>query len=301
MLYNNNMICYKCLKELTGNNRYGLHPECFAQWFNLSDGEMEFSELIRKTSDRDSLRPELGSSLFQGKFKKYTARLSGDEYILKVCEKEYPELPQVEYLCNLAADRMGLSVADYFLINFYSSPAFVSKIFLPDYGVSNLIHMYHFLSAREEFSVENIVKIIEKETGKLHDVERFLELCLFDSLIGNHDRHGRNLALIEDRHGRTLAPFYDNPGYLGIEDASFLKAHHSPRGKIYTAESHEPTLADYKREIIGLGHDDVVERFIKRCHLPKILDIFSSPIISDLRRLAFKRLITERYEELLYG
>jgi serine/threonine protein kinase HipA of HipAB toxin-antitoxin module len=53
-------------------------------------------------------------------------------------------------------------------------------------------------------------------------------MCLFDALVGNHDRHGRNIALIETRKGHILSPFYDNPSYIGIEDHNLLLAEHNP-------------------------------------------------------------------------
>ena len=223
---------------------------------------------------------------------------------MRVCNKVFvrqiTKTVRMSYciLFESGAKISGIKIADFYYINFHGSPTFVTKIFLKGFGVSNLIHIYHYMKEKQEFNVENIVGIIKQQTGKLIHIERFLILCLFDALIGNHDRHGRNLALIETRKGKVLSPFYDNPGYLGIEEKSFLGAQHSPRGKIYTKASKEPTLGDYAVEIIRLGYPDLVEKFKQKCHLDKVHNIFTHSSMSKKRIEAFQKLITSRYDEL---
>jgi len=66
------------------------------------------------------------------------------------------------------------------------------------------------------------------------DVSIFIKTLLFDALIGNNDRHGRNLGFIVTSKGSTLSPIYDNVSYLSLESGGMLQAQHNPTGRINT-------------------------------------------------------------------
>ena len=117
---------------------------------------------------------------------------------MKVQQKEYPELPATEYLCNQIARMLGVKVPDFYFIRFQDvAETFVSKNFMQNYGTSNLVHLYHFVPNLEDFNCKTILQVIADKVGHLAAIEHFIRTCLFDALIGNHDRHGRNLALIQ--------------------------------------------------------------------------------------------------------
>ena len=128
--------------------------------------------------------------------------------------------------------------------------------------------------------------------------EDFIYLTLADSLIGNHDRHGRNLGFVQSSQGHQLAPFYDNVSYVGTEIDSLLEADHQPSGKIETAASSEPTLADYVKEWDRLGFNYVVESFRKACSIDKIAVLIASSCLTNKRQQALFRLIQKRSNEL---
>jgi len=296
------MICYKCLKTVEiDKSIYGLHGTCFRDWFQLQNLS-GFEQLNLKKSSFGSNSAaafsNINSSFYQGKFKKYSASLDNQQYLLKVKEKDYPELPSMEYLCNQIAVFLKLKVPVFYLILFYDHITFVSKNFIRLNRTETLHHIYHFISRETEFECATLVKVIENETKRLSEVEKFVELCLFDSLIGNHDRHGRNLALIEFKGQKMLSPFYDNPSYLGIEEDSLLEAQHSPRGKIATSETNEPLMTDYVREFKKLGHQEIAEKFFKKIKIDQMCKLIDKSFISEKRKEAFKRLILARYSEL---
>jgi len=300
------MICFKCRKAIADekNAVYGLHKECFEKWFMLSEA-IEFAGVARKETDSDKERNEpfsqFNSSFFQGKFRKYSASLNGVDYILKVEEKEYPELPATEFLCNEIARFFKIEVPEFYLIDFHGRNAFVSKNFINKNKIMALHHIYHYFQKDELFDVETLIKIIEKQTGQVSEVERFVKLCLFDALIGNHDRHGRNLAFIEEAKGHTvLSPFYDNPTYIGVEEEMLLGAQHDPKGKIATRLTNEPTMKDYATEFIETGHRIPVEEFMNGIDLDKLGIIVSESFISPKRKTALMKIIYERTMELRY-
>ena len=82
--------CLKCLKPLQSNKEYnstGLHTKCYVSYFELKSPQ-QFSSFVRQAADKKS-KPGIqlsvwNSSFFQGQFKKYSAILNGQSYIIKV-------------------------------------------------------------------------------------------------------------------------------------------------------------------------------------------------------------------------
>lgn len=297
------MKCFKCSQSVMKNDSfYGLHKKCFLEWFGLEQLS-EFMDVVRKDSDSENVEMEsfgeYNSSFFQGKFRKYSASLGSYDYILKVQENEYPELPATEFLCNQIAETMNIKVPEFYLIDFYGKTTFLSKNFINKKSISTLHHIYHFIKEGEPFNVSTVIDIIKEQTGRLSEVERFITLSLFDSLIGNHDRHGRNLAFLEDEKGRRmLSPFYDNPSYIGTEEETLLDAQHSPRGRIATAETSNPSMADYMKEFIETGYSSTVEKFYKRLDINKIEEMIEKSYLCKKRRKALMRIVKNRYKEM---
>ena len=172
---------------------------------------------------------------------------------------------------------------------------------MTDKTTSTLDHMYHFLKPDMQYDCETLVMIIGLRTGRRIDQEKFVYLTLADSLIGNNDRHGRNLGFINSSKGIFLSPFYDNPSALGVESYSFLSADLQPRGAIFTKHSNEPTMKDYLLEWKRLGYTNVIEQFRKKVSLIPLKQYLEFQFISEKRRNALKRLIGKRTEEIFNG
>ena len=315
------MICFKCQKSIKGVNVYGLHANCFLEWFELKD-LLKFSDLDPKKStrysDNHSSIKKMTDSFFHGRYRKYSAKLGTVQYILKVQEPKYPDLPATEYICNKIASLLNLYVPEYYLIRYQETKndqthsideeepkklhkqgliAFITRNFMQDY-VGTLNHIYKYLPKGEKnYSCENLIKVISEQTGKLVDVERFVEICLFDTFIGNHDRHGRNLGIIDTGKSRRLAPMYDNPSFLGTQkDDKFLLSHFNPSGVIRTSDSKEPKLLDYIREFKRLKLGSSCHKFIKKIinRFPLVIEEVQSSIISKRRKKAFVNLLNDR-------
>lgn len=303
-------ICYKCKHLIIEHAtiKHGLHAECYKDLFDptydsskLNDRDIEeFSNITPRETNLEirSSKSNINSSFFQGTFKKYSGSVYGREYILKTRTNEYNELPKSEYLCNQIAEYLNLDIARYYLIKYpEQNDCFVTYNFMQDYIGCNLVHIYHFIKANEEFNIENLFKIIEEKTGKYAELVKFIKLCLFDALIGNHDRHGRNIGFIQSASNYTLSPCYDNPSYLAIADEDFLGTDLSPKGKIYTSTTKEPGVPDYVNEFILLGYKAEVYDFFKTIDLKKIQNLVEDSFISQRRKQAFISLITKRYME----
>ncbi len=295
------MQCLKCLKEIESStaDHYGLHPECFQEWFNVPE-TAKFTGLQRRHSsslENPNSHSKQNNSFFHGKFKKYSASLAGNSYILKMRQDDAPELPEVEYLCNQIGKELSIPVAEFYYIDFYGDKTFVTKNFIKQDSPIDLQHIYHF-RPDEDHSCEELINAIAKETGRPFDTRIFINTLLFDSLIGNHDRHGRNLAFIVTSSSTKLSPIYDNVSYLSLETGPMLQADFNPTGRINTKDTFEPSMIDYVREFKRLGYQVEIDNFYKRLSMSKINQLINDSFCSDLMKQAIKRLIEKRFEEL---
>lgn len=296
--------CYKCGAFLQPNDPtwQGLHTSCFCDWFGIKSAE-PFQDVVARGEETTlpyDWMVRIASSFFHGKFRKYSAHLGQKSYLLKVQQPEYPELPATEFLSNQIAKYLYLQVPAHFLIRFENQKdAFVCENFMQEYIGCDLVHIYRYLKTPDQFSCEGLLHVLEAEIGRLEEIERFVELCLFDALIGNNDRHGRNLGIIKSGRQSFLAPFYDNPPYLALEDPDFLNVQHEPRGAIATQTTLEPTMKDYVQEWIRLDHDEPIKRFRNHVNLQEINKLIHNSFISSERKNALIRLVERRYKELL--
>lgn len=296
--------CLRCNQPVENSqSHYGQHFQCFKEIFSVPE-ILEFHSLARKeSSSNHEQKPPHLTSYFAGNYKKYEGKLGGSSYILKFSKTEYPELAPVEYVCNKIAYYCGIPVPIPFtLIEMSDSElAFVSKNFMHAMKThSTLVHIYRYLKeGTENYNVEQIATVIYQESNSSKDVTNFFKVLLFDALIGNHDRHGSNLAFVETAKGKALAPIYDNPSYLGLESGLMLKAHFSPKGKIWTKNSKEPAMIEYLEEINRLGAFETAKIFYKTLPLGRVEQTINEAVcLSELMKNALLKLINERYTEL---
>ncbi len=298
------MKCLKCFQDLIGSVKYGLHEKCFVDWFK-TDPKNDFLSLTQRSAtsrDPEAKETANNTSFYHGKFKKYSADLGPENFILKMREsKGAPELPEVEYLCNQIAALLGLPIPEFFYIDFFSDKVFVTKVFIKkNAGNANLEHIYKF-RPDEEHSCETLIKVISDTTKLPYDVDVFLNTILFDALIGNHDRHGRNLAFIVTPAKTVLSPIYDNVSYLSLVSGPLLGADFNPTGRITTKNSKEPSMKHYVEEFFRLGYRDTVLAFASKVKVPKIEAAIDQSFCSVEMKQAIKKLLNKRYKELLDG
>ena len=309
MQYIDYMNCLKCKKNIEKNSFYGLHPSCFMNWFKLNQFS-KFSDLDPKKSvsytDHDSITKDK-NSFYHGQYRKYSAKLNSIQYILKVQEPQYPDLPSVEYLCNKIADLLNLQAPKYYLIRYSEEDqigkqgllTFVTRNFNQDY-VGALHHIYKFLpKGNKHYNCKNIIGVIKEQTKSLNDIDKFVKIGLFDAFIGNNDRHGRNLGIIDTGRSKKLAPMYDNPSYFGIEDERLLQADFNISCAIRTSTVQKPKLLDYIQEFKSLKHGEVCLDFIKKIiqKYPLILEEVKSSEISQNRKKAFINFLSARLKD----
>lgn len=298
------MLCLypRCLKSLGEKVHYGMHPECFAEWFHVEENAefMGLQNISTSSSSGRDFTPQ-NNSFFQGKFKKYSAELQGEEYILKMRQAQAPELPDVEYLCNQIAQVCYIDVAAPFhLIELNGERVFVVKNFVRTETGEELQHIYQFRTDNQH-TCEDLISVIMEKTQQPANVATFIRMLLLDALIMNHDRHGRNLGFIARQGSYYLSPIYDNVSYLSLEMDKMLTMDFDLRGKIATKASHYPNMFDYAVELIRLGYQEEVQRFyqhLKSMGRTIITRLIDRSFCSGLMKEAMKKVINKRFEEL---
>lgn len=305
------MNCLLCGKPLESQPMHGMHDTCFCSELRV-EPQADFKDIFEETGNQERVTgpqapafKRFNSSFFHGRYRKYSGTLGENNYILKIEQPEFPELPAVEYICNLLARLWGLPLPEFHFIKYNNqSNAFLSKNLMDTYAPATLDHIYKFLKEDSNFDCQTLAEIIQRETGQLGDVHKFVDICLFDSIVGNHDRHGRNLAFITKSGGRILAPFYDNPSYIGIADPMLLEADLQPRGTIRTKESAEPTVKEYVAEFARLNLSLATERFKQRVlsKIPQAIAIIQhTTLLTPRRKIALLKLVEKRIQDLENG
>jgi hypothetical protein len=299
--------CFYCLSAIQAQSDeafgYGLHKECYLKWFSLKELE-EFSSIARRSNSNKKTGAALpkeswGASFFIGKFKKYSAMLASESYILKVKDDEAPELPELEYLCNQIAKETDIPNPDFYFLHFSNVGTFVTKNFVRKGANVDLTHIHHYLpGGASEYNCESIIKVILEHTKRLTNAETFIKTCLFDVLVGNGDRHSRNLGFLVTPRGIELSPIYDNASNLGLEQGEILKSDWNPTGKIATKDSTEPGCIEYVEDFFRLGYGDVVAKWFASVSLPKIKGLITKSFCGELMKQAMDRLVSKRYQEM---
>lgn len=157
-----NTACCKCRTELTREESwYGLHKNCFKECFGL-DEPTQFADLaVRSQSQAPQEHQVANISFFHGAYRKYSARLGNVNFILKVQQTEYPELPATEFLCNQIYESLNITIPNYYLIRFPAEQlCFVTKNFMSGLITSDLVHIYHFLKGGMSHDCASLVTII---------------------------------------------------------------------------------------------------------------------------------------------
>lgn len=184
----------------------------------------------------------------------------------------------------------------------------------PNYDDDN----FYDSSAKSYYSIEMIVNALEDD--KL--ISKFMEIPVFDCLIGNCDRHHSNWGVIKNLKTSKvkISPLYDNGSslccYVNEKDIeSFFKDKTRFKAQVYTksksrirwstSDVKEPRQFDLLSKISQNYYEytyNIVKKIktnLKEEHILEILNKYPEHIISNARKKLLKNYLSARIDEIV--
>lgn len=144
-------------------------------------------------------------------------------HILKPAIKGFNETIENEFICIKVAEKLGIQVPDikigyanntkYFLIQRYDREIIdnkIKRIHQEDFcQASNVISAYKY-QADGGVDFKRCFEILRKTSQPASSINQFIQLMVFNYLIGNNDAHGKNFSILHYDNGEIkFAPAYD--------------------------------------------------------------------------------------------
>ena len=264
-------------------------------------------EVVERSIAVPGVQAKLSMSVLKDTQRKAENRLTvvgalGGQYILKLPNEHFPEMPANEHVTMRIAEAFGIRVVPSALIRLESGElSYITKrVDRTERGEK--IHMLDMFQITEAFdkyksSMEKIGKALHKYSGNtLLDKLLFLELSVFCFLTGNNDMHLKNFSMMESPSGWILAPAYDllNVAILIPEDSEELALTLDGIKKKLNW-SHFEKLGK-NLELTDKQIQGVYKRLVKT--KPKAHDWINKSFLSDKMKKAYTELVENRYKKL---
>ncbi len=140
-------------------------------------------------------------------------------HIIKTPVKDLQGVVANEAYCMTLAKKLGFYVPDVDIlrvsdISLYAVKRYDRKI--DEQGIVGLVQedfcqaLNRNSQQKYNYSLKDCFDLIRREcSNPIEDSRKFLNLILFNGLIGNADGHAKNISLLHNENGTRLAPFYD--------------------------------------------------------------------------------------------
>ena len=227
------MNCLCCGKPIKGPSESGWHKNCIKRFFGTTRiPDLDITDEILESLALESVNKGLTVPGVQKKLSLHLLSGSKDPrltlvdyptgYILKPQVKEYPHMPEAEYLVMTMADACGIATVPHGLVMKGDEVAYITKrvdrVLEGDKIIKLAMEDFCQLDQRltqdkYKGSYERCAKAIEQYSSRkgLDLTELFIRL-VFCFVTGNSDMHLKNFSLIETSAGAgkyVLSPAYD--------------------------------------------------------------------------------------------
>ncbi len=238
-------------------------------------------------------------------------------HIIKPEPERFPGLVANEVLCMMLAKAVGLNVPAVSILRVGAKPCMVVQRYdriIADNGSITRVHQEDFCQAmgippEKKYQEEGgpllrdcIGLLREWSTVAALDIRDFLDVLIFNVLIGNADAHGKNYSILYRKTERRLAPFYDLVCTLAWPELSKIPA--MKIGKSDSIETVTPAHWQTMAREARVGWPMLRERMVDLCDQciagsrnTNILNAAQDPIMAD----HWAAIIQERGISLLQG
>lgn len=257
---------------------------------------------------------------------------NNEEYMLKfppinegIQEHGYSNSCISEYLVCHIIETLGLNVQQTILGEYEVQGEKKIVVACKDFteGTKNLKQFAELKNSQIETSKNGygteLTEILETiEEQQIYDskelMEFFWNMFICDSLVGNFDRHNGNWGFLIDEKMKKveIAPIYDCGSclYPQLTDERIIEIINDEdeiNARVYTfptsAIKENDSKINYFDYISSLKNEEcnnALRRIMKVIDLDKINEIIDdTPMISDIRKEFYKKMIRERYNKIL--
>ena len=268
---------------------------------------------------------------YKGSEKKKTLIYNGNKYLVKFPDPLRQKNKNLSYINNAFSEYIGSKIFEiigfetqktilgYYYINGMEKIVCACEDFTSDnktlYEFENLANS-NLLDKKVETEIEDIMNII-KENENLINVEdtinKFWEMFIVDSLIGNTDRHNGNWGFMKDNTTKeiTFAPIYDCGSCLNplLDDEEIKNITETEIKNLalncYSClkqNGKKISYAHYIEETQNTYCNNAIKKIVSKIDMEKIKEFIESiPCISDVRKNFYIEILMQRYEKILYA
>ncbi len=211
-------------------------------------------------------------------------------HILKPAIKDYKETIENEYICMKVAEKLGIKIPNiqigqanntkYFLVERYDREIKgkqIKRIHQEDFCQASNIPSAYKYQTEGGGDFKQCIEILKKTTRPAVSIKQFVELMIFNYLIGNNDAHGKNFSILYKNNDTIFAPAYDilcTEAYPNLSNKMAMKigGYYEPN-KIY--------LRHFERmaKDIGISYTQLKKVLKNQCEiLPDIVKEVSTEI-----------------------
>ena len=221
-------------------------------------------------------------------------------HILKPEISGLHETIENEYICLKIAEKIGIQIPNiqigqanntkYLLIERYDrevKSGEIKRIHQEDFcQASNISSAYKYQS-EGGVDFKRCIEILKRTTRPAVSIKRFVELMIFNYLIGNNDAHGKNFSILHYDNGEIVfAPAYDilcTSIYPELSSKMAMKI-----GGYYESNKIYPRHFERMAEDIGISYTQVKKILINQCEiLPDIIKEVSQTFQNTIGREIF--------------
>lgn len=205
-------------------------------------------------------------------------------HIVKPASNGLSETIENEYLCMKVAEKLGIQIpyikicqannTQYLLIERYDrkiNDDKIKRIHQEDFcQASNIASAYKY-QAEGGVDFKRCIEILKRTTRPAVSIKKFVELMIFNYLIGNNDAHGKNFSILHYDNGEIVfAPAYDilcTSVYPELSSKMAMKI-----GGYYESDKIYPRHFERMAKDIGISYTQLKKILINQCEiLPDIV------------------------------
>lgn len=182
-----------------------------------------FNKAIQSLSSNKiiSIVPSMyNHEIYNGSEAKCGVTIDGVNYVLKRQKKDWNNVKS-EYVASKVIKWLGGNVHDVRLAEENGSLVVLCKDFTQDGSMLRSIFELNESSidtdvSKHEYFFEDIMYEISSMTkcDVTEFKEQFLQMYVFDTILGNPDRHAGNWGILSSQQGSIMAPIFDNGASL---------------------------------------------------------------------------------------